>query len=98
MDRLAPMRRARLSGARQRPWPDAEIVGGEVSISQSRGTQQPNHNLHGSSDMSLCHSDSDQALAVLVRTFPNAPVASANLATLSACRFGYKEQIVFARG
>src|SRR5262249_56416889 len=51
------------------------------------GTEQPNHgckcNLHGSSDMSLCHSDSDQALAVLVRTFPNAPVASANLATLS---------------
>src|SRR6266567_3232139 len=40
-------------------------------------------NLHGSSEMSLCHSGSDQALAVLVRTFPNAPVASANLATLS---------------
>src|SRR5262245_1414810 len=39
--------------------------------------------LHGSSEMSLCHSDSDQALLVLVRTFPNAPVASANLATLS---------------
>src|SRR6516165_3291732 len=39
--------------------------------------------LHGSSEMSLCHSGSDQALAVLVRTFPNAPVASANLATLS---------------
>ena len=39
--------------------------------------------LHGSSDMSLCHSDPDQALAVLVRTFPNVPVASANLATLS---------------
>src|SRR5215470_4426911 len=39
--------------------------------------------LHGSSEMSLCHSCSDQALAVLVRTFPNAPVASANLATLS---------------
>src|SRR5215472_12910684 len=37
--------------------------------------------LHGSSEMSLCHSGSDQALAVLVRTFPNAPVASANLAT-----------------
>src|SRR5262249_33715503 len=38
---------------------------------------------HGSSEMSLCHSGSDQALVVLVRTFPNALVASANLATLS---------------
>src|SRR5215510_12642444 len=38
---------------------------------------------HDSSEMSLCHSGSDQALAVLVRTFPNAPVVSANLATLS---------------
>src|SRR5262249_48772673 len=38
---------------------------------------------HDSSEMSLCHSGSDQALAVLVRTFPNAPVVSANLATFS---------------
>src|SRR5262249_16318555 len=66
---------------------DATRKGGEVSMSpiprhataKSRLLMQ----LHGSSDMSLCHSCSDQARAVLVRTFPNAPVASANLATLS---------------
>src|SRR5215831_2645722 len=38
---------------------------------------------HGSSEMSFVNSASDQALAVLVRTFPNEAVASANLATLS---------------
>ena len=38
---------------------------------------------HGNSDMSFVNSDSDHALAVLVRTFPSEPVASANLATLS---------------
>src|SRR5262245_57399807 len=38
---------------------------------------------HGSSEMSFVNSASDQALAVLMRTFPNEAVASANLATLS---------------
>src|SRR5262249_61285921 len=31
-DGLAPKRRATPPAARQRPWPDAEIVGGEVSF------------------------------------------------------------------
>jgi hypothetical protein len=69
---------------RLRPRPAAENFGGEnTRPAGATAKSRRSCNLHGSSDMSLCHSDSDQALVVLVRTFPNAPVASANLATLS---------------
>ena len=38
---------------------------------------------YGSPEISFSNSDSDQALEVVVRTLPSAPVASANLATFS---------------
>src|SRR5215475_14793549 len=102
-DRLGPMRSATPPAARQRPQPDARMRGGEVSTSPIPR--------HATAKSRLLMQSSRQFGYELMPFWlrPGSCSAGANVSqragrerefgdVISTCRFGYKEQIVFAGG